>query len=232
MFDQFTDRARKICALARHEAERLNHDYIGTEHLLLGLIVEGSGVAANVLENLDVNIERAREEVKDLVKPAPEPLLTGAFPFTPRGKKVLEFAIDEARLLGHKYVGSEHLLLGVLRETKGLGAQVLINMGLNLDDVRCEVMEFLGIKDNPEEIHSTSKNHFFEMKYKELSDKFDLHQAMKDLDQLDRQILYRRYNAGASVEEIARELNLSVPAVESRIAESKERLIKALFGGS
>src|SRR5579862_657678 len=144
MFDRFTDRARKVMSFARQEAERFNHDYIGTEHILLGLVKEGSGVAANVLENLDVDLEKVRLEVEKLVKPAPDVVTIGQLPFTPRAKKVLEFAIDEARALDHNYVGTEHLLLGLLREQEGLAAQVLMNLGLKLDDVRSEVMEFLG----------------------------------------------------------------------------------------
>ncbi|MCK6472744.1 MAG: ATP-dependent Clp protease ATP-binding subunit [Planctomycetes bacterium] len=144
MFDRFTDRARKVMSFARQEAERFNHDYIGTEHILLGLVKEGSGVAANVLENLDVDLEKVRLEVEKLVKPAPDVVTMGQLPFTPRAKKVLEFAIDEARALDHNYVGTEHLLLGLLREQEGLAAQVLMNLSLKLDDVRNEVMEFLG----------------------------------------------------------------------------------------
>ncbi|HYF51324.1 MAG TPA: ATP-dependent Clp protease ATP-binding subunit [Planctomycetota bacterium] len=144
MFDRFTDRARKVMSFARQEAERFNHDYIGTEHVLLGLVKEGSGVAANVLENLEVDLEKVRLEVEKLVKPAPDVVTMGQLPFTPRAKKVLEFAIDEARALDHNYVGTEHLLLGLLREQEGLAAQVLMNLGLKLEDVRNEVMEFLG----------------------------------------------------------------------------------------
>jgi len=144
MFDRFTDRARKVISFARQEAERFNHDYIGTEHILLGLVKEGSGVAANVLENLDVDLEKVRLEVEKLVKPAPDVVTMGQLPFTPRAKKVLEFAIDEARNLDHNYVGTEHLLLGLLKEQEGLAAQVLMNLGLKLEDVRNEVMEFLG----------------------------------------------------------------------------------------
>ncbi len=144
MFDRFTDRARKVMSFARQEAERFNHDYIGTEHILLGLVKEGSGVAANVLENLEVDLEKVRMEVEKLVKPAPDVVTMGQLPFTPRAKKVLEFAIDEARALDHNYVGTEHLLLGLLREQEGLAATVLMNLNLKLEDVRNEVMEFLG----------------------------------------------------------------------------------------
>ena len=144
MFDRFTDRARKVMGFARQEAERFNHDYIGTEHVLLGLIKEGSGVAANVLENLDVDLERVRSEVEGMVKHGPDVAPMGQLPFTPRAKKVLEFAMEEAKQLDHNYVGTEHLLLGLLRENEGVAAQVLMNLGLKLDEVRSEVMELLG----------------------------------------------------------------------------------------
>ena len=144
MFNRYTDRARKVVSFARQEAERFNHDYIGTEHVLLGLVKEGSGVAANVLENLEVDLEKVRLEVEKMVKPAPDVVTMGQLPFTPRAKKVLEYANDEARALDHNYVGTEHLLLGLLREQEGVAAQVLVNLGLKLEDVRNEVMEFLG----------------------------------------------------------------------------------------
>ncbi|MCX7806368.1 MAG: ATP-dependent Clp protease ATP-binding subunit [Planctomycetota bacterium] len=144
MYDRFTDRARKVMSYARQEAERLNHDYIGTEHILLGIVKEGTGVAANVLENLNVDLEKVRMEVEKLVKPAPDVVTMGSLPLTPRAKKAIELAIEEARALDHNYVGTEHLLLGLLRENEGLAAQVLVNLNLKLDDVRREVMEFLG----------------------------------------------------------------------------------------
>src|SRR6185369_6462868 len=129
MFDRFTDRARKVMSFARQEAERLNHDYIGTEHILLGLVKEGSGVAANVLENMDVDLEKVRREVEKLVKPAPEIVSLGQLPFSPRAKQVLEYTIAEARALDHNYVGTEHLLLGLLREKEAISAQILANLG-------------------------------------------------------------------------------------------------------
>ena len=143
-YDRFTDRAEKVMALARDEAERLKHDYIGTEHILLGLAKEGCGVAANVLEALGVDLGQIRTEVEALVKPAPESLPKSSMPLTPRARKVLGYAIEEARTLKHNYVGTEHLLLGLLREEEGLAAQVLLNLGLTLDRIRAEVLEFLG----------------------------------------------------------------------------------------
>ncbi|MEK6701356.1 MAG: Clp protease N-terminal domain-containing protein, partial [Planctomycetota bacterium] len=131
-------------ALANQEAQRFNHEYIGTEHILLGLVKEGSGVGANVLKNLEVDLRKVRLEVEKLVKPGPEMVTMGRLPQTPRAKKVIEYAIEEARNLNHNYVGTEHLLLGLLREHDGVAAQVLMNLGLKLEDVREEVLNLLG----------------------------------------------------------------------------------------
>ncbi|MDD4888792.1 MAG: ATP-dependent Clp protease ATP-binding subunit [Phycisphaerae bacterium] len=143
-FERFTDRARKVMALANQEAQRFNHEYIGTEHILLGLVKEGSGVGATVLKNLDVDLRKVRLEVEKLVKQGPETVQMGKLPQTPRAKKVIEYAIEEARNLNHNYVGTEHLLLGLLREHDGVAAQVLMNLGLKLEDVREEVLQLLG----------------------------------------------------------------------------------------
>ncbi|MBB6431486.1 ATP-dependent Clp protease ATP-binding subunit [Algisphaera agarilytica] len=151
MFERFTDRARKVMALANQEAQRFNHEYIGTEHILLGLVKEGSGVGANVLKNLDVDLRKVRLEVEKLVKSGPDMVTMGKLPQTPRAKKVIEYAIEEARNLNHNYVGTEHLLLGLLREHEGVAAQVLMNLGLKLDDVREEVLNLLGAGVDPEE---------------------------------------------------------------------------------
>jgi len=144
MFERFTDRARKVMALANQEAQRFNHEYVGTEHVLLGLVKEGQGVAANVLHNLSVDLKKIRLEVEKIVKSGPAMVTMGKLPQTPRAKKVIEFAIEEARNLGHNYVGTEHLLLGLLREHDGVAAQVLMNLGLKLDEVRTEVLSILG----------------------------------------------------------------------------------------
>jgi ATP-dependent Clp protease ATP-binding subunit ClpC len=156
MFERFTDRARKVMALANQEAQRLNHEYIGTEHILLGLVKEGSGVGANVLRNLDVDLRRVRMEVEKLVKAGPEMVTMGKLPQTPRAKKVIEYAIEEARNLNHNYVGTEHLLLGLLREHDGVAAQVLMNLGLKLDEVREEVLGLLGAGNENAEGGETS----------------------------------------------------------------------------
>ena len=144
MYERFTDRARKVMQLANQEAQRFNHEYIGTEHILLGLVKEGSGVAANVLKNLDVDLRKIRIEVEKIVQTGPDMVTMGKLPQTPRAKKVIEYAMDEARNLNHNYVGTEHLLLGLLREQEGVAAQVLMNLGMKLDDVRDEVLNLLG----------------------------------------------------------------------------------------
>lgn len=144
MFERFTDRARKVMALANQEAQRFGHEWIGTEHILLGLVKEGSGVGANVLKNLDVDIKKLRLEIEKLVKSGADTVTMGKLPQTPKAKKVIECAIEEARALNHNYVGTEHLLLGLLREAEGVAAQVLMNLGLKLEDVRQEVLNLLG----------------------------------------------------------------------------------------
>jgi ATP-dependent Clp protease ATP-binding subunit ClpC len=144
MFNRFTERARKVIILAKEEARRFNHDYIGTEHILLGLIREGEGVAAAVLQKMGVSLENIRLEIEKLVQPGPTTQIIGDIPFTPRAKKALELSAEEARSLGHNYIGTEHLLLGLIREGEGIAYQVLLNLGLDLNTVRNEVMELLG----------------------------------------------------------------------------------------
>ncbi|MCX5678359.1 MAG: ATP-dependent Clp protease ATP-binding subunit [Candidatus Omnitrophica bacterium] len=144
MFNRFTERARKVILLAKEEAKRFNHDYIGTEHILLGLVREGEGVAAAVLATFGLSPDKIRLEVEKLVQPGPATVVSGDLPFTPKAKKVIELAIDEARSLGHNYIGTEHLLLGLIREGEGVASQVLMNLGLELDKVREEVMNLLG----------------------------------------------------------------------------------------
>ena len=144
MYERFTDRARKVMQLANQEAQRFNHEYIGTEHMLLGLVKEGTGVAANVLKNLDVDLRKIRLEVEKLVQSGPEMITMGKLPQTPRAKKVIEYSMEEARNLAHNFVGTEHILLGLLREQEGVAAQVLMNLGMKLEDVREEVLNLLG----------------------------------------------------------------------------------------
>ena len=144
MFDRFTERARKVIILAKEEAKRFNHDYIGTEHILLGLIKEGESVAAAVLQNLGLSLDTIRLEIEKLVQFGPSTVVSGDIPFTPKAKKVIELAMDEARRLGHNYIGTEHLLLGLIKEGEGVASHVLMNVGLDLNKVRAEVIKLLG----------------------------------------------------------------------------------------
>jgi ATP-dependent Clp protease ATP-binding subunit ClpC len=141
----FTERVRKVLAMAREEAARLHHEYVGTEHILLGLIREGEGVAATVLQNLSVELDEIQQKIEETVKKGKAAQTTGPdLPYTSRAKKVLELAMSEARALSHSYVGTEHLLLGLLREEKGIAAQVLIGAGVTLDAARAETLRILG----------------------------------------------------------------------------------------
>jgi ATP-dependent Clp protease ATP-binding subunit ClpA len=142
MFERFTDRARRVVVLAREEAQLLNHNYIGTEHILLGLISERDGIAARTLERLGISLEAVRARVEAVVERG-EDAPTGHIPFTPRAKTVLELSLRESLKLGHNYIGTEHILLGLLREAKGVGATVLMNLGADLSAVRKEVLQLL-----------------------------------------------------------------------------------------
>jgi ATP-dependent Clp protease ATP-binding subunit ClpC len=146
MFERFTDRARRVVVLAQEEARLLNHNYIGTEHILLGLVREGDGVAARALESLGISLEAVRQHVEEIIgrgKQAP----SGHIPFTPRAKKVLELSLREAHQLGHNYIGTEHILLGLIREGEGVAAQVLVRLGADLNRVRQQVIELLAARD-------------------------------------------------------------------------------------
>jgi hypothetical protein len=147
-FDKFTDRARKVLTLAQDEAQRFNHNYIGTEHLLLGLVREGEGVAARVLENMNVELAKVRTAVEFIIGRGDRPVV-GEVGLTPRAKRVIELAIDEARRLGHNYIGTEHLLLGLVREGEGIAAGVLESMGVNLDRARAELIRVIGSAGDP-----------------------------------------------------------------------------------
>jgi ATP-dependent Clp protease ATP-binding subunit ClpA len=143
VFERFTDRARRVVVLAQEEARMLNHNYIGTEHILLGLIHEGEGVAAKALESLGISLDAVRGQVEEIIgqgQAAP----TGHIPFTPRAKKVLELSLREALQLGHNYIGTEHILLGLIREGEGVAAQVLQKLGADLNLVRQQVIQLLG----------------------------------------------------------------------------------------
>ena len=140
----FTERTRKVLAFAREEANALRHEYVGTEHILLGLIREGSGVAATVLQNLGVDQEALRDRMLGIIKPGKPGGHRADLPYTTRAKKVLELGMEQARELNHKYVGTEHLLLGLIAEEKGIAAQVLVEAGVSLDIARAEVLRILG----------------------------------------------------------------------------------------
>jgi ATP-dependent Clp protease ATP-binding subunit ClpC len=142
MFERFTDRARRAVVLAQEDARMLNHDYVGTEHILLGLIHEGTGVAAKALESLGISLEAVRQQVEEIIgqgQQAP----SGHIPFTPRAKKVFELSLREAKHLGHNYIGTEHILLGLIREGEGVAAQVLVRLGADLNRVRQQVIQLL-----------------------------------------------------------------------------------------
>jgi ATP-dependent Clp protease ATP-binding subunit ClpC len=142
MFERFTERAREVIVLAQDEARRLSHNYIGTEHLLLGLLREEEGLAARALESLGVTLEEVRAQVARIIGQGDE-VTTGQIPFTPRAKKVLELALREALSLGHNYVGSEHILLGLVRENQGVAARVLLGLDADAEKIRNEIIRML-----------------------------------------------------------------------------------------
>lgn len=150
IFERFTDRSRRVVVLAQEEARMLSHNYIGTEHVLLGLIHEGEGVACKALESLGVSVEDVRGKVEEIIGQGQLPP-TGHIPFTPRGKKVLELSLREALQLGHNYIGTEHILLGLIREGEGVGAQVLVALGAELTLVRKTVIQLLSGYDDRRE---------------------------------------------------------------------------------
>jgi ATP-dependent Clp protease ATP-binding subunit ClpA len=147
MFQKFTDRARRVVVLAQDEARTLNHDYIGTEHILLGLIREGDGLAAKALKSLGISLEAVRREVEETVGQGPEAPSPGHIPFTAGAKKVLELSLREALQLAHSYIGTEHILLALIREGDGVAAQVLVRLGADLNRVRLQVVQLLHRSD-------------------------------------------------------------------------------------
>jgi ATP-dependent Clp protease ATP-binding subunit ClpC len=150
MFERFTDRARRVVVLAQEEARFLNHNYIGTEHILLGLLNEGEGIAAQALESLDIDLASVRDEVVKIIGQGQQSP-SGHIPFTPRAKKVLELSLREALQLGHNYIGTEHILLGLIREGEGVAAQVLQQLGAELQKVRQTVIQLLSGPGGSEE---------------------------------------------------------------------------------
>jgi ATP-dependent Clp protease ATP-binding subunit ClpC len=146
MYERFSDRARKVMQLANEQAKRLRREYIGTEHILLGLVEEGFCVAVNLLKIFEIDVPSIRVEVEKILLPGSSVVTVRNLPQTPRAKKVIKLAMEEARSLHHNYVGTEHLLLGLIREEEGVAAQVLIKLGLTLDDVRAELLCLIGEK--------------------------------------------------------------------------------------
>src|SRR5579859_6056702 len=150
-FDRFTERARKVLTLAQEEAQRFNHNYIGTEHLLLGLVREGDGVAAKVLSNLGVELTKVRSSIEFIVGRG-DRVVHGEIGLTPRAKKVIELAVDEARRLNHQYIGIEHLLLGLVREGEGIAVGALESLGVNLEKVRTQTIRMLSQLGPPQKM--------------------------------------------------------------------------------
>jgi ATP-dependent Clp protease ATP-binding subunit ClpA len=142
VFERFTDRARRVVVLAQEEARMLNHNYIGTEHILLGLIHEGEGVACQALESMGISLQAVRDQVEEIIGQGQTPA-AGHIPFTPRSKKILELSLREAHRLGHNYIGTEHILLGLIREGEGVGAQILQKLGVDLNTARERVIVVL-----------------------------------------------------------------------------------------
>jgi ATP-dependent Clp protease ATP-binding subunit ClpC len=155
VFERFTERARQVVVLAQDEARALNHNYIGTEHLLLGILREADGLGTRVLLSLDVNLEQVRDEVRRIIGLGDEPV-TGQIPFTPRAKKVMELGLREALALGHNYIGTDHLLLGLIRERGGVGMRVLFDFGLDEHRIRNRLIEMLGGEPGPESLSLVS----------------------------------------------------------------------------
>jgi ATP-dependent Clp protease ATP-binding subunit ClpC len=143
VFERFTERARQVVVLAQDEAQALKHNYVGTEHILLGLLREEEGIAARVLRSLAVELEAVREQVGRIVGTGEE-ATSGQIPFTPRAKKVLELALREAKDMGHSYIGTEHVLLGLAREGEGVAARILLDLGVDAERIRAEVLQLLG----------------------------------------------------------------------------------------
>ncbi len=143
MFERFTDRARRVVVFAQDEARGLNHNWIGTEHLLLAVIREGHGVGAKALESMQISLDAARQQVESIIGRGQNPVGDGHIPFTPRAKKVLELSLREALQLGHNYIGTEHILLGLIREGDGVAAQVLVSLGCDLNRARQQVIQLL-----------------------------------------------------------------------------------------
>ncbi|MFH1239068.1 MAG: ATP-dependent Clp protease ATP-binding subunit [bacterium] len=163
MFNRFTERAQRVILLAQEEAKRLNHDYLGTEHLLLGLVALSEGVAAVALNNLGIDLKKLRQEIEKTIGVGENILLLGEIPFTPRAKRVLELSVEEAQNMGHNYVGTEHILLGLIKEGEGVAAKVLESLGATLDRVRTEIISLLGEEGEPSQPESSGPSPMMDM---------------------------------------------------------------------
>jgi ATP-dependent Clp protease ATP-binding subunit ClpC len=157
VFERFTERARQVVVLAQDEARAFGHNYIGTEHILLGLLREEEGLAARVLESLDITVEEVRAQVKRLIGQGDEEIATGQIPFTPRAKKVLELALREALSLKHSYIGSEHILLGLVRENEGVAARILLSFDADAEKIRNETIRMLSGPGGPGVVRSETE---------------------------------------------------------------------------
>jgi ATP-dependent Clp protease ATP-binding subunit ClpC len=159
VFERFTERAREVVVLAQDEARALRHNYIGTEHILLGLLREEEGLAARVLESLDITVEEVRAQVARIIGPGDEPIVSGQIPFTPRAKKVLELSLREALSLKHNYIGTEHNLLGLVRENEGVAARILLDFDADAEKIRNEIMRVLSSPRGPGLVHTETVQH-------------------------------------------------------------------------
>jgi ATP-dependent Clp protease ATP-binding subunit ClpC len=159
VFERFTERAKQVVVLAQDEARALSHNYIGTEHILLGLLREEEGLAARVLESLDITVEEVRAQVARIIGPGDEPIVSGQIPFTPRAKKVLELSLREALSLKHNYIGTEHILLGLVRENEGVAARILLDFDADAEKIRNEIMRVLSAPGGPGLMHTETVQH-------------------------------------------------------------------------
>jgi ATP-dependent Clp protease ATP-binding subunit ClpC len=159
VFERFTERAKQVVVLAQGEARALRHNYIGTEHILLGLLREEEGLAARVLESLDITVEEVRAQVARIIGPGDEPIVSGQIPFTPRAKKVLELSLREALSLKHNYIGTEHILLGLVRENEGVAARILLDFDADAEKIRNEIMRVLSGPGGPGLMHTETVQH-------------------------------------------------------------------------
>jgi len=214
MFERFTERARKIMSLADEEARRMNHACIDTEHVLLGMVEEGSGVGANVLTNLGAESDAVRREVEKLVKPGLEKPATVVRPQTPGTKQVVEFAIEEARNLGHNYVGSEHLLLGLMRVKEGIASRVLGQMGITQDDVTAAIRQLLNRgQDTAKPVVSAEVDEMIELATDEAAEMGDTHVRCEHV------LLALMQHRGGLARKVLRGLGLSAAKIREEIAK-------------